>query len=111
VDRARGGQDLAPEGAINYICNLERGEVPMLSGETKEGVHWEVLEYTLERGEGDLEENIDEADQIDIRVYVEAGEEQEGYFSLYGPFDSMGVLEAIIESEAPNYLELVAGEA
>jgi hypothetical protein len=83
----------------------------MLSGETKEGVNWEVLDYTLERGDGDLEENLDEAEQVDIRIWVDAGEEQEGYFSLYGPFDSVGILEAIIESEAPNYLELVSGEA
>jgi hypothetical protein len=82
-----------------------------MEGETKEGVKWEILDYTLERGEGDLEENLDEADQIDIKVWVDAGDEQEGYFTLYGPFDSIGVLEAIIESEAPNYLELVAGEA
>jgi hypothetical protein len=83
----------------------------MLSGNTREGVHWEVLDYELERGDGDLEENIQEAEQVNIRVWVDVGEEQEGYFSLYGPFDSIGDLEAIIESETPNYLELVAGEA
>lgn len=83
----------------------------MLGGETKEGIHWEVLDYELRRGEGDLEENLDEAEQINIRVWVDVGEEQEGYFSIYGPFDSVGDLEGIIEAEAPNYLELVAGEA
>ena len=82
-----------------------------MDGETKEGVKWEVLDYTLERGQGDLEENIEEADQIDIRVWVDVGEEQEGYFSLHGPFDSIGDLEGIIESETPNYLDLVSGEA
>lgn len=82
----------------------------MLSGDTKEGVHWEVLDYTLERGPGDLEENLDEADQVDIKVWVDVGEGGEGFFSLYGPFDSVGDLEGVIESETPNYLEMVSGE-
>jgi hypothetical protein len=110
VDSATSGKDEASEEPISYICNLERGDVLMLSGDTKEGVHWEVLDYTLERGDADLESNLDEADQVDIRVWVDVGEQQEGYFSLYGPFDSIGDLEAIIESETPNYLELVSGE-
>lgn len=83
----------------------------MLSGETQEGVYWEVLDYTLESGDGDLEDHLDEADQVDIRVWVDEGEATEGYFSLYGPFDDIGTLEAIIESEAPNYLDMVTGEA
>lgn len=81
----------------------------MLNGEAQDGVKWEVLDYTLEVGDGDLEDHLDEADQIDVRVWVDEGEAQEGYFSIYGPFDSIGDLEAIIESEAPAYLDLVTG--
>ena len=40
---------------------------------------------------------------------MDEGEAQEGYFSIYGPFDSIGDLEGIIEAESPEYLELVTG--